>query len=184
MTVRQIASTAAALLQADDMEAILESGDNTAALDDADVKTLIKCVNLAAAELCADGFPLCYTQELAAENGIIGFGDFTALPSTVRAVVKNGAPARFAIDTRGIKVHGDGVYAVTYSAVPSDKNVDDEVEVGALCDGNIVAYLAARNFCLITGRTDEASVWDQRYTAEAEKRRLTRRATVAGRRWR
>ena len=59
MTVREIACAAAAILQADDIAELIErqtesedtDGNSVDASTDPDVKTLVKCVNLAVAEL-------------------------------------------------------------------------------------------------------------------------------------
>lgn len=220
MTVRQVAKSAAALLQADDIEAALAAseaaGDGTengtgsgeggeggggesaaqngasgpqssalssSALDDADVRTLIKCVNLAAAELCLDGFPICRIQRFSVSDGIVPLSAFEAPPSSVRSVKRYGVAVRYSFDSLGLKVPANGVYTVKYTVVPSDKNIDDEVETGAAADECILLFLVCRDYCLITGRTDEAQIWDQRYAAEAEKKRLARRAQTCARAW-
>ena len=72
---------------------------------------------------------------------------------------------------------------MTYTVSPEDKALDDTVTVGVLADEEMLAYLAARNYCIVTGRSDEASVWDQRYSSESEKKRLTRRAALCPRVW-
>lgn len=180
MTVREMARAAAVLLQADDITAALGT---TAAAGNEDVRTLVSCVNLAAAELCADGFPLCYTEELSAANGVIPFSGLSHTPSRILAVKRDGAAVPFAADVQGVKVGSSGKHAVTYYAVPDERSLDQAVEVGAFCDANILAYYTARNYCLVTGRTDEASIWDQRGNAEAEKRRLARRAALKKREW-
>lgn len=183
MTVKQIASAAAALLQADDITAALDAAtpdDGTEATmpTDPDTLTLIKCVELAAAELAADGFPLVFEETLAAANGIIPLAVFTRAPITVKSVKKGGSATAFSVDSRGVSVGGDGEYTVRYHASPETRALDEQADVSALCDISLVAYLASRDFCLITGRTDEASIWDQRYNAEAEKRRLARRSVL------
>lgn len=180
MTVRQIAASAAVLLQADDMESALASDEE---IDDADVKTLIKCVNLAAAELCLDGFPLCRTQEFSVTDRLIPLGAFESSPSAVRSVKRYGISVRYTLDSLGIKVPANGTYTVKYTVVPSDKNIDDDIEVGASVDEYTLVFLVCRDYCLITGRTDDAQIWDQRYNAEAEKKRLARRAALNGRSW-
>ena len=55
MTVREIARSSASLLQADDIEELLAAEDVNAE-DDADVKALVRCVNLAVSELAGNGF--------------------------------------------------------------------------------------------------------------------------------
>ncbi|MCM1368005.1 MAG: hypothetical protein NC184_04260 [Roseburia sp.] len=202
MTVRQIAISAAALLQADDIEAALaaadeettetgETGENAnggtasqiSAIDDADVRTLIKCVNLAAAELCLDGFPICRTREFTVTDGVIPLAAFAEQPSSVRSVKRYGVSVRYMFDSLGLKVPANGAYTVKYTVVPSDKNLDDDVETGAAADECILLFLVCRDYCLITGRTDEAQIWDQRYGAESEKKRLSRRAQMGARAW-
>lgn len=179
MGVKDIAKAAAVILQADDIVSALEIGD----YGDSDVCTLVKCINLATAELCTDGFPVCVSEVLPATKGFIALTLLSREPSGVREVTKDGVRVPFSVDPRGVRVSGDGMYTVVYDAVPKEVGLSDDAEVNALCDCNIAAYLTARNYCLITGRTDEASVWDQRYNAEAEKRRLTRRAKLKGRKW-
>ena len=92
MTVKDIALTAAAVLQAEDTERLISS-DADDAMTDADVRTLVKCVNLAIKEACADGFPVCVTRELRAERGMIPYADFDPQPSVIRRVARYGVPA-------------------------------------------------------------------------------------------
>ncbi|MBD5131953.1 MAG: hypothetical protein HDT28_05110 [Clostridiales bacterium] len=180
MTIKDIAKCAAAILQADDIADELDS-DEIADLE-ADAKTLVKCVNLAIAETRVD-FPVVHTAVVCAVGGFIPLDAFEGVISAVKKVERGGKPVSFTIDTRGIAVPSDGAYSIAYIIAPSDRNVDDEAEVGATLDCNILGYLAARNYCLITGRTDEAAIWDQRYNAEAECRRITRRAVLPKRRF-
>ncbi len=196
MTVKQIVQSAAALLQADDIEELFAAwqdppdGETTEGAppadpaQDADVKTLVKSVNLAAAELCANGFPVCRQERANAADGIIPFTELTCVPSLVRGVQRNNVSVSFTADDRGIIVPADGEYTVLYIVQTTDKTLDEELETGAGVDINILTYLAARNYCLITGRTDDAHIWDQRYCAETENKRMARRARVRGRAWR
>ncbi len=182
MTVRDIAITSAAMVQAESIERILTENTD-GALTDADVRMLVRCVNLAIKEACADGFPVCCDRELRANGKIIPLDAFDPPPSLIRRVTRSGVPVRFAVDTDGIAVPRDGKYVVTYTVAPTDKNLDEAVTVGVLADTDMLAYLAARNFCLVTGRYDEATVWDGRYAAESEKKRITRRAALRPRVW-
>lgn len=188
MTVKQIASAAATLLQADDIEAALDaampttggSGTTPATvnLTDPDALSLVACVNLAAAELAADGFPLVIAETLTATGGIIPLSEFSREPIAVKSVKSKGRALPFSADSRGVSVGADGDYAVCYHAAPITRALNEQADVGAMCDVSLVAYAVARNFCLMTGRYDEASIWDQRYAAEAEKRRLARRGKL------
>lgn len=179
MTVRQIALSAAAILQADDIEEALQAEGES---DDADVKTLIKCVNLAAAEVYSD-CPILHTVTARAVGGYIPLEAFDGVVSSVKRVTRGGYDAPFFLCSPGVKVDGDGEYTVTYVKEYADVQIDSELELGAGADSQTLGYLTARNYCLITGRTDEAAIWDQRYNAEAEKKRMARRARLPKRAW-
>lgn len=181
MTVKDIALSAATLLQADDIEEALNSDDEQALLD-ADVKTLLKCVNLALFEASTDS-PVIHTQALTATDGVIPVSDIAGGVYVVKRVTRGGECVRFSFDHTGITVPSDGQYTVSYVRQPADAQPSDAAELGAGMTADIVAMLAARDYCLVTGRTDEASIWDQRYSAEAEKLRISRRAYLPKRRW-
>lgn len=188
MTVKDIAIVAASILQADDVLEFLEqygaNEQDEPPKPESDVKTLVACVNLALAESAADT-PVLHTATAVARNGYIALDDevFDGELASVRAVTFGGKNVRFKFDSRGINVDRDGEYGVVYTVVQPDKGLTDEPEVGAGLDKTVLAYLSARDYCLVTGRTDEASVWDQRYNAELEKHRLLRRARLPRRRF-
>ena len=183
MTVRQAAVAAARILQADDAEALLADGEKTdeEIMLDEDVKALATAVNLAAAEMSGDGFPIVRRVDAESVGGRIPLAGLPDLVG-VTAVERGGLPVRFAVGKTDIEVADDGGHTVVYTAVTAEKALSDDVELGAFAAG-LIEYLAARDYCLITGRTDEASIWDQRYVAESEKRRLSRRARLPRRRW-
>ena len=181
MTVRDIIKSAAMLLLEEDVLNIV--GDvSDDGLGDRDTCIMVKCVNTAAAETRAD-FPVLSETDAETDNGIIPQNAFSPNAVAVFRVEKNGAPVRFRFDSRGVHVPGNGRYTVTYSPEYKDAALDDRLALGAGMDAESLAYLTARNYCLVTGRTDEASVWDQRYNAEAEKKRLARRTVLPVRRF-
>lgn len=186
MTARQIALSATVLLQADDIEETIKTAimnANVTALE-ADSRTLVRCIDLALSEIRGDGFPFVCEVEKASENGEITLPELgTAL--TVLKVARDGRSVPFEVRSSKIIVKTDGTYKISYSRTHSDiTSLDGVIDVGAFVTTELVAYLAARNYCLVTGRTDEASVWDQMYSAESQKRRLTRRARLPRRAWR
>ena len=185
MTVKDIALSATTVLQADDIAELISAetiDGQSAEIVDADVKTLVKCVNLAVAELGYD-LPVVNTKTVRATGGYIPLDEFDGTVSTVREVRRYGRAVRFSLSTKGVKVGCDGEYAVDYTVAPCESNLDDEVALGVGADPDVLCYLTARNYCLVTGRNDEASIWDQRYNAEAEKRRISRRAVLPRRAW-
>ena len=189
MTVRNIAISVARLLQADDIEEMLaaeasEDDDAEAVIDDADVKLLVACINTAAADVAADGFPITLCERCEASGGVIPLHSLSRLASGVRKVEDVNGIVAFECTQDAIKVPHDGEYDITFTVEPTEAGLDDEVELGAMCDRSMLTYTAARNYCLVTGRTDEASVWDQMYEAHTARKRLGRRARLPRRAWR
>ncbi|MCH5162490.1 MAG: hypothetical protein J1G38_03255 [Clostridiales bacterium] len=183
MTVRNIAVSVARLLQADDIEELL-TGENEGAEGDEDVKLLTACINTAAADIAADGFPICLEETHEAKGGVIPLSEFSRRPSTVRSVEDRTGSVVFELTSDAVKTPHDGEFAVTFTVEPEEKGLDDGIELGTMCDRSMLTYISARNYCLVTGRTDEASVWDQMYEAHTQRKRLTRRAKLPRRAWR
>ena len=181
MTVKQIASAAAVLLAADGIAEILDRADpNT---DDSDVKALAACVNTAVTELRSSGFADTAVESMSAENGLIAADKFSHRPTIIRSVAQFGRPVRFTFDSRGVTVGSDGVFEVAYVADSGELSLDDEVVLGGGADCTVAAYLTARNYCIVTGRADEARVWDELYSDGCARLRMTRRARIRPRLW-
>lgn len=183
MTVKNIALAAAELLTADDVVTALKGDPDAAAADD-EVKIFVKAVNTAAYNAANDGFPIVKTETARAIDGKIALDAFTRTPSLVQRVETGGRCVSFGFDARGISVPGDGEYSVTFTVEPESAELSAHVETGAGCDFAVLAFLTARNYCLMTGRTDEAQVWDQMYDAALVKKRIARRAVLPERVWR
>lgn len=183
MTVKNIARAAAELLTADDVVATLNGDPDEAAADD-EVKIFVKAVNTAAVNAANDGFPIVKTEAVRSSGGRIMFDAFTRTPSSVCSVEENGRFVAFGFDSRGITVPNDGEYSVTFTVEPESAELLAHVETGAGCDFSVLAFLTARNYCLMTGRTDEARVWDQMYDSALVRKRLARRCSLPVRVWR
>ncbi len=183
MTVKNIARAAAELLTADDTVVMLDGDPQTAAAD-SEVKIFVKAVNTAVSNAANDGFPIVKTETVRSNGKKITFDAFTRTPSSVCSVEANGRAVMFGFDSRGISVPEDGEYTVTFTVEPESAELYTHVEAGAGCDFSILAFLTARNYCLMTGRTDDAQIWDQMYDSVLVKKRLTRRAQIPARVWR
>ena len=136
MTVRQAAVAAARILQADDAEALLADGEKTdeEIMLDEDVKALATAVNLAAAEMSGDGFPIIRHVDAESVGGRIPLADLPDLVG-VTAVERGGLPVRFAVGKTDIEVADGGRHTVVFYAVAGGKWVSDEVVGGGLAAG-------------------------------------------------
>ncbi len=184
MVLKNIVRAAAELLTADDVVAILD-GEPDTAIDDDEVKIFMKAANTAVSNAATDGFPIVKTETLVSSGRVIALDAFSRAPDTVREVgTATGRKVAFAFDSRGVSVPEDGEYIVTYTAEPLEAKLEDEAETGAGCNFYMLAFLTARNYCLMTGRSDEAQVWDQLYDSALVKKRIARRASLPPRAWR
>ncbi len=197
VTLMDVLTATAEILQLDEVSDMLahygesvadESGETKFDLradTDPDAKLLTAAAKTAVYEINGDGFPFIKTAEAQAENGEISFrslGDGDAV--YVVSVEKDGSFVGFASLPNGIAVGADGSYTVKYCAkVGNDLGYDSEINLGAQIGLYEIAYRAARNYCLMSSRPDEASVWDQRYIEQTEKLRFRRRAFLPRRRW-
>ena len=191
-TLMDVLTTTAEILQLDEVADMLENygkaidGEqaqfDTRLDTDSDAKLLTSAAKTAVYEIANDGFPAVNTVPATAQNGVIPLSAVGDDVLYVISVVKNGALVMFTTVPDGVKVGLDGDCSVTYCVNIGDIGYGDNIKIDKI-PLHIVAYRAARNYCLMTGRTDEASIWDGRYTEEAEKLRCRRRTRLPRRKW-
>lgn len=184
MTVKEIAHDAAELLQEDDMLYYLgNSYEGLPSEDDfPEIFTLIRCVRSALAEAYNE-FPVLKSKTVAAKGRRILFSALSNKACVVRRAERDGRAIAFSTDTDGIRVPFDGEYTVYYSEAYAEGEVTSEVALSAWAGKELLAYLSARNYCLVTGRTDAASIWDQMYLQELHAKRILKRAHMPARKF-
>ncbi len=197
LTLMNVLTATAELLQLDEVSDMLahygESivGDNgeespdLRADTDPDAKLLAAAAKTAVYEINADGFPYVKSVKVQTADGEIPYASINGgNVMYVVSVARNGAPVRFACKPDGVEADGGGLYTVTYCEKPgSELGYDSEIKTGLQIGLYEIAYRAARNYCLMSSRLDEASVWDQRYIEQTEKLRCRRRAYLPRRQW-
>ena len=152
--------------------------------DDPEAQLLIAAGKAAIFEINNDGFPYVLTTTVIAEKGVIRYSMLDEVVLYVISVRKDGENVKFTTVPNGIYVGGDGKYSVTYCNYRCGNfGLTDEISVADGVEEFVFAYRTARNYCLMVGRNDEASVWDQRYNEEAAKVRCRRRARLPRRQW-
>ena len=192
-TLMDVLTTTAELLQLDEVADMLahygeySDGEDDRKQDtrldtDPDGMLLTAAAKTAVYEIANDGFPAVDTVTAAAKGGLIPMEEIGGNVLYVISVAKGGGIVRFTTTPYGVKVGSDGEYVVTYCIRIGEIGYYDDIKTD-LAPPYVVAYRAARNYCLMTGRTDEASIWDGRYAEEAEKLRVRRRSHLPRRRW-
>nr|MDE7395740.1 hypothetical protein [Clostridiales bacterium] len=114
---------------------------------------------------------------------------FTALAGNVldvMAVEQNGTRVPFDVFFDGLIVPVRGVCRVTYSVAPDFTPLGgDSPFAGNKPSARLLAYGVAREYCLISGRTDDAAMWDGRFLAGVEEEsRKKGEMRVRARAWR
>ena len=184
MTIKSAVTDAAVMLGLDEVITALES-DETPSGDAADeINRLIRCANLVLGELAADLLPI-KTRETLVFSPYALYSTFSQPPVDIYSVMgEDGANVRFCELFDRVEVKTSGSYTVEYSYSPTVVELTDEIPYPTL-PPFVLGQGIAREYCVISGMTEEASVWDQRFlssvTARARSKkdvRVRRRAWV------
>lgn len=153
---------------------LIEAVINEASLQDASIQRLESAVESAISELARE-FPTYKKMTGVATNGIIPYPATTRI-AFIRSVSQGGKSVAFTYDSLGIHVERDGTYDIVYSPQADGWEAYDDITVNRFVGIDMMVQLAARNYCILCGRLDEADIFDNRYEQYAETLRLKRRA--------
>lgn len=178
MKIKDAVFTAATFLQLGDIadgmgkeEFDASTPEDTLSEEDArELALLVRCCNLVIGELASSSFPLKKVQEANSENGKIPFTALGGDVLDVYTVERDGARIPFDVFFDGLIVPVAGACRVTYSVAPDFCPLGgDSPFAGSKPSARLLAYGVAREYCLISGRTDDAAMWDGRFLAGVEE---------------
>lgn len=171
---------------------LISALDGADPLDDLSVQKLDISLRDALSELAVK-FPVYTVKTVAAVAGKIPMSLLKAGESTgdiqneisfrVMHVTKNGRHVPFSVTGTAVIVDGDGTYEVAIAPDKFDKGIGDQFELSDEIALMTVIHLIARNYCIFSGRTEEAAMYDSRYSDYAEAISLKRRAHIPARRF-
>lgn len=194
MKIKDAVFTAATFLQLDDLTNGMEAEgfdaaqpQNTLSESDAhELVLLVRCCNLIIGELSNTAFPLKKKATVTSENGKLAFAALDDDVLDIYAVEQNGVRLPFDRFYDGLLVPVCGKCTITYSFAPAFCALaDDSPFAGNKPSARLLAYGVAREYCLISGRTDDAAMWDGRFLAGIEEEsRKKGEATILPRKWR
>ncbi len=173
MIFKDIINTAAVLL-----------GWETPYEDNADFSILARCVNLVISEVACEYAPPKYTQTVSAVNGMVA----------ISSLHKNMLEFICATDAYGnelpVKVYEDYLKVpidtekITYTFIPERLTALEQVPVGdRRITDRVFAYGAVAEYCLISGRFDEAITYNNKYIAALKNAIFKKAGCVAARSW-
>ena len=184
MKIKSALIDAGVMLGLDEVTAALESEDQPTGDAADEIKRLVRCANLVIGELAADLMPL-KTRETLSFSPSAEYSAFSKPPTDIYSVKNESGfnvPFREYFDR--VEVKTDGKYEVEYSYSPAAVALDGDIPFPAL-PPFVLAQGIAREYCVISGMTEEASVWDQRFGSSVAARvrpkkdvRIRRRAWV------
>lgn len=198
MTIGECALSACKLLQLDEAATEIEnavlidnadaSGNNTASdnTDNADASAndglsedaqlIIDCVKSTVEEIADEFIPLMRVATATAVDREIVLSDLDENVNRVFSVKSGERERAFKCRYDRLIVPQDGDYAVAFSVAPAFGTLNDDIcYTHSLISTRIIAFGVARDFCIITGRTDEANVWEQRFKAALESKLSTKK---------
>lgn len=178
---------AAMFLQLDAVCAALESESEEydGSVKD-EIDRLVRCANLVIGEAASDYVPLIAREKLTAgEDGEISYSSLSKSIIDLYSV-KNAYGA-----TVPVKQYFDrmvlpdpGEYEIEYGYMPDKIGLDGEIPYTERLGARTIGYGIACEYCIISGMTDDAVLWDKRYKDAlhlAETKKTEKR--LRGRRW-
>lgn len=161
-------------------EYLLGGADNAKA----DTENLLRCFHLVENELALDYLPLHAEEEVFSATGAIAFDCFSRpLVRVLKVTDTQGNELGFTLFPEYLKTQS-GTVRVIYTYTPSEKTYTDESEYKTLVSVRLFAYGIAAEFCLASGRFEEASFWDKKYKQAIAKAYRARPAKkIRSRRW-
>lgn len=181
MNVENLALYTAIMLQDHYLIQLLTVGDYN---DMYCVAKLQMAICDAVAEISID-FPVCMKKTLntLADGSIPRSAVSKGGAFKVISVTDGGKQIPFTVDHIGIHIDNLGKYEVTYVPEVFEVSITDKIDVAPEVGFVMTMYLVARNYCMLSGRMEEAAMYDSRYNDRAEKIRLKRRARMPQRKF-
>ena len=127
------------------------------------VDCMVRCFNLVNQEIASDYLPFLTKEEVDINDSIL---NFSQLSKTVINIyeIKNrfGMNLKFKLFPDFVEIFGHAK-SVTYSYLPQDKTLNDDVETLNGLSARVYAYGVASEFLLIDGLSDDADIWEERF---------------------
>ena len=150
----------------------------------ADTENLLRAFNLVENELALDYLPLRAEEEVETTTGAIEYSAFSRSVVRILQITDTwGNELEFKLFPDYVKTQC-GKVRVCYTYTPTEKTFTDESEFHALVSVRLFAYGIASEFCLASGRFEEAAIWDKKYKqAIAAAYRAKPVKKISSRRW-
>ncbi|HEY8390162.1 MAG TPA: hypothetical protein VIL26_04335 [Clostridia bacterium] len=166
MVLKDIIIDTATMLKLDAVLALPEiGGDAEDEQAQKDLDLIKKCINLTLNEIASDYIPLNYVQDVLVADGKI---PYTALNKTALKIksIKDdkGKDCFFKVYPSYIYTDCEGNCEIEYCYIPAQvEELDQVIENDPKVTSRLIAYGAAREYCLVMSMYEEAQSFDSRY---------------------
>lgn len=126
------------------------------------IQAMLLCYNSVEDELARTYLPLIDTQSFTPQNGKIAFSTFAHVPVKLFAVTENGHKLNYRVQPDGVLVEGSNVQ-IRYGYAPPTKELEDDCSYGDLVGAVQLSYGTASEYCVVSGRGNDASNFEARY---------------------
>lgn len=179
MTVAEVLYTASKLLGENDLASFLSGKiPDDAAYCEETAALLKDCYDRVVDEMACEYYPLLKCEKLQATDGKIFYSDFSEKPVRIVDVKdKNGKKATYRALIDRLAVNEGEVEVVYEYKIGKQKLTDAVVYADGVIGEYVLAYGIAAEFCFQRGRTQDADIWNEKYSYAlrarlADKRRL------------
>ena len=174
ISVREVITLAAKALGRDDLcGAINEARDQPSG----EVATLLHCFNMIENEIALDYFPLKLTETFSTVDGGVLYQRFAKSPISIISVCSETGE-ELSYELRADKLVLSALAArvvITYSYIPAIKALDGISEFKMKVSARLMAYGVACEFCLSSGKFQEAAMWESKYKDALRAANILRR---------
>lgn len=129
-------------------------------------------------------YPVYRKKKVVTDDGLIARSKVASEGFfTVSSVTADGKAVPYTVNNNGIQTEGPGTYEIVYSPEIFDLDINDAVDVAPEVGFVMLMNLVARNYCMLSGRTEEAALYDSLYNEYMENVRLRRKAQLKARKF-
>ena len=127
------------------------------------IESLIRCFNFVNQEIASDYLPFLYTEDVEVENSVLSFSTLTkTIINVVELKGLFGKNVKYRQYPDYLQVYGKAK-KITYSFLPDDLTLEDDMEFYNGLSARIYAYGVASEYLLIDGLSEDAEIWEERF---------------------
>lgn len=169
--VSEVVSCAAKYLGLSELVAAINSGGTLSGERLTERDDLVRCVNIAAADIALSATAPANSKICRAVSGSIFYSNIDEkLLEIVTVKTEAGKTAAYTVYSDRILID-DGTYYVYYTYVPAKMQPDDNLPFSSAINDRALVYGVCAEYCVATGANGEAVKWQSLFEREIAKQK-------------